>query len=1079
MASSLSPRDYFLRALATAVIMAAIGAPVVALAPSLVYWRPQTLQMIYGCSLILSGLLALQAAYFAVVKRRDLRACSFLVGVCAAAVSGFLVSADYINTGEPSFVAPYYVVGTTSRVLGPLLILHVGATLLYLTMMQSVVAARLAVSDAILALTYILHLLTIALWLFSRLQAEYPMPLFPRPWVASAAAVIPTLLLPLVARRVSTQSRVELATVPFLADDVTQYYRYSGVLFVTSLAFSVTSALYVARQMGAGVSEALLNFSFLYTLYTTLTTTVLFSNTDQARRDAAVRATYLARVFRQCIHDVRNMLMELMAGLEEVKWDAHAIIFSTVLPSPAAAIPASPAALLQSSDCLRLPPSGLAPSATFFLAAAAAAPLFVDTGAPMADPGADGGGGECDCCLALKANMQTLLQAHTEKAQTIVEASAALLSDTLDADALLGGRVRVRYSTVGLAELMHRVMATLALRARQAYVAVVLELSPLAPVEVEVDPMRVSAIVTNLLSNAVKFASKCRNEEGGGGVVDRADGHGRVTIRVSVVEGLHDSAGEADAAASTAAGDNSEASPAASAGSSSPPSRSPGGTPSPFVLRVPLSAAAAVVTRQPASSQRNGAIAVVLPSLPTSSAPPFRAGRLFLRFEVEDNGPGIHRADLSALFVEYSQTRDGQSFANSSGLGLSIVRDTVELLGGAITVQSCTSSARTVFAITLPVGKVAEPATTPGSIGDAAGDASRIALSAVELGEVVVPEALGQGQGSSWGAGAAKSLARRATLFSRRQHSGATSTSSWDGGALPSTSPFNYGGGGGGGGKWCAVASNSGDGGPADAHVHAVTGGSDGDGGGSSSSSSSAAELEQGRWGTPTRLAEQGSATHRGGADSRSCSPVALTRAGSVSSSPPFSYQSGSPRSSGGWGSGTPLVLTGPPPTFLVCDDSSVIRRFVVNMLRRVATTGVVEEACNGLEAVAAVGARLTPFTAIFMDGSMPVCDGYAAVRAMRHSGCTSYIAGLTGDPEGSAAFQAAGAETTLFKPLDMAAFRAVVVAAAAAAASEAVAPATAAVAAAEESAAAAAAADESAAAAAAPAAAFLLTPPY
>ena len=106
----------------------------------------------------------------------------------------------------------------------------------------------------------------------------------------------------------------------------------------------------------------------------------------------------------------------------------------------------------------------------------------------------------------------------------------------------------------------------------------------------------------------------------------------------------------------------------------------------------------------------------------------------------------------------------------------------------------------------------------------------------------------------------------------------------------------------------------------------------------------------------------------------------------------------------------------------------------MTNMLRQAVPGGIVVEACNGHEAVAAVTARSpTPFTAIFMDGSMPVCDGYAAVRALRAGGYTGYIAGLTGDPDGGPAFHAAGASATLAKPLKLAAFVAMVVALAAA----------------------------------------------
>jgi len=59
-----------------------------------------------------------------------------------------------------------------------------------------------------------------------------------------------------------------------------------------------------------------------------------------------------------------------------------------------------------------------------------------------------------------------------------------------------------------------------------------------------------------------------------------------------------------------------------------------------------------------------------------------------LRFEVEDTGPGIPAADLEHLFDAFVQTETGQKMAEGTGLGLTITRKFVQLMGGTITVSS-------------------------------------------------------------------------------------------------------------------------------------------------------------------------------------------------------------------------------------------------------------------------------------------------------------------------------------------------------------------------------------------------------
>jgi signal transduction histidine kinase len=52
--------------------------------------------------------------------------------------------------------------------------------------------------------------------------------------------------------------------------------------------------------------------------------------------------------------------------------------------------------------------------------------------------------------------------------------------------------------------------------------------------------------------------------------------------------------------------------------------------------------------------------------------------------EVSDTGPGISDADVERLFGRF--TRGGERSSEGFGLGLAIVRETVEVLGGSVSI---------------------------------------------------------------------------------------------------------------------------------------------------------------------------------------------------------------------------------------------------------------------------------------------------------------------------------------------------------------------------------------------------------
>ncbi len=64
------------------------------------------------------------------------------------------------------------------------------------------------------------------------------------------------------------------------------------------------------------------------------------------------------------------------------------------------------------------------------------------------------------------------------------------------------------------------------------------------------------------------------------------------------------------------------------------------------------------------------------------------AGRVRIRSEVEDTGPGIAPEEMGKLFQQFEQTSTGMRSGGGTGLGLAISREFVRMMGGDITVRS-------------------------------------------------------------------------------------------------------------------------------------------------------------------------------------------------------------------------------------------------------------------------------------------------------------------------------------------------------------------------------------------------------
>jgi len=82
-----------------------------------------------------------------------------------------------------------------------------------------------------------------------------------------------------------------------------------------------------------------------------------------------------------------------------------------------------------------------------------------------------------------------------------------------------------------------------------------------------------------------------------------------------------------------------------------------------------------------------------------------------IRFQVEDTGVGIAPENWESIFLPFHQAGDARDFVEGTGLGLTISREFVRMMGGELQLQSA-PGAGSVFWLALDLPAVAEGATT-------------------------------------------------------------------------------------------------------------------------------------------------------------------------------------------------------------------------------------------------------------------------------------------------------------------------------------------------------------------------------
>ena len=112
-----------------------------------------------------------------------------------------------------------------------------------------------------------------------------------------------------------------------------------------------------------------------------------------------------------------------------------------------------------------------------------------------------------------------------------------------------------------------------------------------------------------------------------------------------------------------------------------------------------------------------------------------------LRFEVRDTGPGIRLEDQDKIFARFVQLPNQTNGQRGTGLGLTICRDLVELMGGEIGVISREGSGST-FHFSLPLEAVAriEPRRDPGDRARRASHPGAASTSRIEPIRILVAE---------------------------------------------------------------------------------------------------------------------------------------------------------------------------------------------------------------------------------------------------------------------------------------------------------------------------------------------------
>ena len=220
-----------------------------------------------------------------------------------------------------------------------------------------------------------------------------------------------------------------------------------------------------------------------------------------------------------------------------------------------------------------------------------------------------------------------------------------LINNVLDLSKIEAGRMTSDESTFDLNYLILSIWEMFRLRVETKGLKFCLNIQPNVPQYIITDPNKLRQILINILGNAIKFTKK-----------------GSVNLTVSPVYGEVGEAGEAGEAGGGGGGGGA------------------GG----------------------AGGYKEVSTAKIQRSIANSQPLTVNSQNLILRFEIEDTGVGIAEAELNNIFDAFIQSQSGKKALEGTGLGLTITRKFVELIGGNLGVKS-TLGVGSTFWFEIPV----------------------------------------------------------------------------------------------------------------------------------------------------------------------------------------------------------------------------------------------------------------------------------------------------------------------------------------------------------------------------------------
>ena len=252
--------------------------------------------------------------------------------------------------------------------------------------------------------------------------------------------------------------------------------------------------------------------------------------------------------------------------------------------------------------------------------------------------------------LALSEDLPPRVRDYLQTAKESGEVLLELLNQILDFSRIEAGRFDLESAPFSLRKTLDQVVKLLGVRAREKQLNLAYDVPDEVPDHLAGDSLRLLQVLMNLVGNAIKFTSK-----------------GEVRVRVEL------QTGDAESQISDFKSQISD-----------------------FKSQIP------------SPSFPNPQSPIPNPSSPSPSP-------ISLRFSVSDTGIGIPHEDRERIFAPFTQV-DASTTRNfgGSGLGLTISRSLVELMGGQIWVESRPGEGSTFFFTLQFQGSVSGPAAKPG-----------------------------------------------------------------------------------------------------------------------------------------------------------------------------------------------------------------------------------------------------------------------------------------------------------------------------------------------------------------------------